>query len=58
MKMISTGPDCFRHYEMMLEGNIALVQDAFSMKVFMEGLPAFFFGGAYIRHTADEYFHL
>eukprot|EP00752_Nemacystus_decipiens_P002399 g2263.t1 len=40
-----TGPDCFRHYEMMLEGNIALVPDVYSIRQFMEGLPAFFFGG-------------
>lgn len=30
---------------MMLEGNIALVPDAYSIRRFMEGLPAFYFGG-------------
>ncbi|CAM9906905.1 unnamed protein product [Scytosiphon promiscuus] len=40
-----TGPDCFRHYEMILGGNIPLVPDVYSLRRFMEGLPAFFFGG-------------
>lgn len=44
--VVVAGPDCFRHYEMMLEGNIALVPDVYSIRRFMEGLPAFFFGGA------------
>ncbi|CAN0479986.1 unnamed protein product, partial [Ectocarpus sp. 12 AP-2014] len=30
---------------MMLEGNIALVPDVYSIRSFMEGLPAFFLGG-------------
>jgi len=41
-----TGPDCFRHYEMVLEGNIALVPDEPSLRGVMDGLPVFFFGGA------------
>eukprot|EP00752_Nemacystus_decipiens_P008223 g7353.t1 len=40
-----TGADCFRHYEMMLEGNIALVPYEFSLTPLMDGLPAFSFGG-------------
>lgn len=51
--MNTTGPDCFRHYEFMLEGNIALVPDVYSMRRFMEGLPAFFFGGAYHNTRGD-----
>lgn len=39
------GPDCFRHYEMMIEGNIVLVPEEESMRTFMTGLPAFFLGG-------------
>lgn len=46
------GPDCFRHYEMMLEGNVALVPDDSSLRSFMGGLPAFFFGGTPTKTTA------
>lgn len=42
------GYDCFRHYEMLLGGNIALVPDDSSLRSFMNGLPAFFFRGAYM----------
>lgn len=40
------GPDCFRHYEMMVEGNIVLVPDVESLRSFMGGLPVFFLGEA------------
>lgn len=54
--MYVTGPDCFRHYEMMLEGNIALVPDVYSIRRFTEGLPAFFFGGALVGSFFGAFF--
>lgn len=41
---MQTGEDCFRHYEMIIEGNIVLVPDADSLHSFMGGLPVFFMG--------------
>ena len=43
-RFVFTGPDCFRHYEMMLEGNIVMVPETYSLRRIMEGLPVFFFG--------------
>lgn len=38
------GPDCFRNYEMMLLGNIVMVQETYSLRRIMQDLPAFFLG--------------
>lgn len=46
MEWNGAGPDCFRHYEMMVEGNIVLVPDVESLRSFMGGLPVFYLGEA------------
>lgn len=55
LMVVLAGPDCFRHYEMMAEGNIVLVPDTSSLRSFMDGLPVFFMGTSGIQELAVSF---